>query len=181
MAITVVYIDGYNWYHAIFKHYPAWKWLDIQRFFEAIRPDDRIASVKMFSAMMPVEDSIRQKRCFDALGTLPKVSIVLGAFQERIVTCKANGCRYAFYEEKKTDVNIAVHMMADVIGETCERMHVVSGDSDLQPAIEWVSQNTPVRVTVYIPALAQDQAGRRTYYYKPEAFRSNVSFSPWRI
>src|SRR5262249_40796941 len=46
-----VYIDGYNWYHAIFKHYPEWKWLNIQKFFEALRPRQDIAQVKMFSAL----------------------------------------------------------------------------------------------------------------------------------
>jgi uncharacterized LabA/DUF88 family protein len=166
MPRSTVYIDGYNWYHAIFKHHPEWKWLNVQRFFETLRPDDEIISIKMFSAMLPGEDAIRQTRYFDALRTLPKVSVVLGVFQERVVTCKANGCRYVFYEEKKTDVNIAVHMMADAFNDACDCMYVVSGDSDIQPAVEWVSKNKPIKVTVYIPALIQDQAKRRLDYYQ---------------
>ena len=88
MPKAIVYIDGYNWYHAIFKHHPEWKWLNIQRFFETLRPDDDIITVKMFSAMIPGEDSIRQERYFKALRTLPKVSVILGKFQERNVTCR---------------------------------------------------------------------------------------------
>ena len=29
---AIFYIDGYNWYHAVFKHYPEWKWLNIENF-----------------------------------------------------------------------------------------------------------------------------------------------------
>jgi hypothetical protein len=42
---TIVYVDGYNWYHAIFKHYPEWKWLNVQTLFEVLRPDDDIQSI----------------------------------------------------------------------------------------------------------------------------------------
>jgi uncharacterized LabA/DUF88 family protein len=132
----------------------------------------------MFSAMIPGEDSIRQERYFKALKTLPKVSVILGKFQERSVTCKANGCKYSFFEEKKTDVNIAVHMMEDAINYRCDRMYVISGDSDIQPVVEWVAKNKPIKITVYIPSLKQDQAFRRTDYYQTEKLPVDCKFLP---
>jgi hypothetical protein len=94
------------------------------------------------------------------------------------VTCRANGCRYSFFEEKKTDVNIAVHMLSDAFAGTYDKMFVVSADSDIQPAVEWVVKNTAVRVTVYIPALPQEQANRRTDYYKTKGIPVACKFLP---
>src|SRR5687767_11672477 len=100
---AIVYVDGYNWYHAIFKWHPEWKWLNVQTFFEALRPHEEIVAVKMFSSMIDPDNEAsdarqRQKRYFDALRTLPKVEVVLGMFQSREVTCRANGCKYSFPE-----------------------------------------------------------------------------------
>jgi hypothetical protein len=168
---AIIYIDGYNWYHAIFKHHPEWKWLNIQTYFEALRPDEDVVSVKLFSAMIdpdnPGSDArARQERYFNALRTLPKVEVILGMFQPREVTCKANGCKYSYYEEKRTDTNITVAIMADAFASRCQRIHVVSGDSDIQPPVEWVAKNlSGIKITVYIPALPQDQAKRRLDYY----------------
>jgi hypothetical protein len=181
---TIVYIDGYNWYHAIFKHYPEWKWLNVQSFFEAMRPHEEIVSVKVFSAMIDPDNEgsdarMRQQRYFDALRTLPKVEVILGMFQPREVTCKANGCKYSYHEEKKTDTNITVAMMSDAFADRCRSMCVVSGDSDLQPPIEWIANNlSGIKITVYIPALPQDQAKRRLDYYTTARLSVECKFLP---
>jgi hypothetical protein len=84
----IVFVDGYNWYHAVFKRQPELKWLNLQSFFEAIRLDDNVTEVKLFSAIVsPKPDADapeRQKKYFAALGILPKVKIILGKFQPRI-------------------------------------------------------------------------------------------------
>ena len=184
MPRAIIYIDGYNWYHAIFKHFPEWKWVNIQSLFEALRPHEEVVSVKMFSAMVDPhligsDARERQQKYFDALRTLPKVTIVLGTFQVREVTCKANGCKYSFQEEKKTDVNIAVHMMSDAIEGKCDRICIVSGDSDIQPAVEWVATNRAnVTVTVYIPSLPKEQPTRRTDYYQTKGLPVECKFLP---
>ena len=49
---AIVYVDGFNWYHAIFKHRPEWKWLNVQTFFEALRPHENIKAVKFFTAIV---------------------------------------------------------------------------------------------------------------------------------
>lgn len=181
---AIVYIDGYNWYHAIFKAYPEWKWLNVQSFFEALRPHEDLVTVKLFSALIdPGNDSsdarMRQKRYFEALSTLAKVQIILGIFQPREVTCRANGCKYSYLEEKKTDTNIAVNMMADAFAGRCDNMYLVSGDSDLQPPVEWIAKNCPgIKITVYIPALPQDQTRRRLDYYPTAKLPVECKFLP---
>ena len=181
----IVYIDGYNWYHAVFKHYPEWKWLNIQSFFEALRPREEIIAIKIFSALIHHDaDAVdRQKQYFNALKTLPKVTFIFGIFQPRSVTCRAD-CKlpYAVQEEKKTDVNLAVEMMSDAIAGACEQMFVVTGDSDVQPAVEWIARNRPnIKLTVYVPALPKEQADRRTDYYATKNCRWNVISCRWMV
>src|SRR6266853_1342365 len=97
---AIVYVDGYNWYHAIFKHYPDWKWLNLYSFFKALRPHEEVTTVKLFSALIdpdkPASDAReRQERYFSALGTVPQIKIILGAFQPREVHCRGQcGERY---------------------------------------------------------------------------------------
>jgi uncharacterized LabA/DUF88 family protein len=167
-----VYIDGFNWYYAIFKRRPEWKWLNIQSFFDEIRPDEEVCAIKMFSAYVEPEAQSsaardRQKAYFAALCGIQRVKIVLGKYQQREVTCRAScGMKYLAPEEKKTDVNIAVHILNDVVKGLTDSIAVVSGDSDLEPAIFWVKENYErVKITVYIPSLPEDEARRTNRAY----------------
>ncbi|MEI6074439.1 MAG: NYN domain-containing protein [Verrucomicrobiota bacterium] len=178
----IVYIDGYNWYHAIFKHYPEWKWLNIQSFFEQTRHREEIITIKMFSALMKHDADARdrQEKYFAALRTLPKVQLIMGDFQPRTVTCRAN-CQkpYVIQDEKKTDVNLAVEMIGDAVNGACEHMIIVTGDSDVQPAVEWIARNRPaIKLSVYVPALPAEQPTRRTDYYTTKNLPVDCSFLP---
>ncbi len=172
----VVYVDGYNWYHSIFRWRPEWKWLNIQSFFEYLRSREEVVAVKVFSAMVIHEPDAcaRQETYFKALKTLSKLKLILGLFQPREVTCRGT-CRekYHVQEEKKTDVNMAVEMMADATSDNPpNRMCVVSGDSDIEPVVEWISKNKSfINVTVYVPALPADQSQRRLDSFKTKRLR----------
>ena len=117
-----LYVNGFNWYFGIFRHRSAWKWLNIQSFFEALRLDEDVVAIKFFTALIDPLQHVstrrdRHKRYLKALSSLPKVKVILGKFQERTVTCQARECQrrleYVVPEEKKTDVNIAVNLMED--------------------------------------------------------------------
>jgi hypothetical protein len=150
-----------------------------------LRPDEDVVWIKMFSAMIdptnPGSDAReRQERYFKALRTLQKVRLILGVFQDREVQCKAE-CRqkYLVPEEKKTDVNLAVEVLSDAISGNCDSMSVVSGDSDIQPAIEWVAKNrSHTKITVYVPSLPSEQGFRRTDYYRTRGMAVDCRFLP---
>src|SRR5207248_2382170 len=94
---SIIYIDGFNWYFAIFRHFPEWKWLNIQTFFEEIRIDDEVVAIKYFTAMVDPKLLVsaqrdRQNLYLNALRQLPKVRVIRGAYQDRTVTCRAE-CR----------------------------------------------------------------------------------------
>lgn len=168
----IVYIDGFNWYYSVLRHRPAWKWLNVESFFASLRLDEEVITIKYFTAWVepnrkPSLKRDRQARYIKALESLPKVKIIFGKYQEREVTCRAS-CRekYRVPEEKKTDVNIAVNLMDDAIRQRAEALIIVSGDSDLEPAVEWVRKNHhEIKITVYIPSLPEEEKQRRNDFY----------------
>lgn len=94
-----------------------------------------------------------------ALETLPCVDIILGQFKRKQIECRVPACPtvgpriFSTYEEKRTDVNIALWMLHDAQRDVCDRLVLVSGDSDLVPAIDMVKGHFPHKeIVVYIPA-----------------------------
>ena len=154
------------------KANPDWKWLNLVSFFEALRPDDQIDKVYYFTALVEPERTRsskrdRQKIYFRALESNPKIEIVYGRYRLRNVRCGAT-CRerYQTPEEKKTDVNIAIRIIDDALNDRVDRIIVVSGDSDLEPAVEYVRRNFPkVKVSVYVPQLPSNRTRRDNRHY----------------
>ena len=57
-------------------------------------------------------------------------------------------------------------MVTDSFSGTTESIVLVSGDSDLEPAVSWIKKNTAVKVSVYIPVLENERKQRRNDYYE---------------
>ena len=155
---SIIYVDGFNLFYGVLKGGP-YRWLDLDRYFGLLRTDDDIQRIWYFTAIIHSPRRHNQLTYLQALGSTPRVAIQVGRYKEKIVRCTATGCSYAgtrefrVPEEKATDVNIAVQMLDDAYQGHAERMVLVSGDSDLVPAIRTVKQRFPqIQVTVYVPA-----------------------------
>jgi len=65
-------------------------------------------------------------------------------------------------EGKKTDVNIAVNLLEDNFRGLTNGIVIVSGDSDLEPAAEWLRRNHPhLNSTIHIPTPEEGRHQRR--------------------
>jgi uncharacterized LabA/DUF88 family protein len=74
---------------------------------------------------------------------------VEGRFQERAQNCRNCGARWLGDEEKETDVNIAVALVEDAVRDYYDTAFLISGDSDLGPAVATVKRLRPEkRITV---------------------------------
>ncbi|HUW83782.1 MAG TPA: NYN domain-containing protein [Phycisphaerae bacterium] len=158
---TIVYVDGFNLYYGAVRGGPH-KWLDLQRYFTLLRPHDRIVQIHYFTAFLTGARQENQKTYLKALATLPLVNIVLGQFKTKRVLCSVPGCTFGGSrwfdtpEEKRSDVNIGVQMVDDAYQNRCDAMVLVSGDSDLVPAVNMVKAQFPkMFVVVYVPARSQ--------------------------
>ena len=133
-----IYIDGFNLYHAIDdlgeNHL---KWLDLWALSETlIRPGETVSAVKYFSAYATwMPEGYRRHQRYIAALEAKGVTFIEGRFKEKPMQCKKCGVRYIAHEEKETDVNIGVHLMADGLKDRFDRALVISADTDLNEAV----------------------------------------------
>ena len=145
---SIVYIDGFNLYYGSLKG-TAYKWLDLQRLFERLRPDDEIQAIRYFTALVDGDAQGRQLIYLRALQTLPKVEVIRGRFKRKRFKCGVTACDFSgsrFYigqEEKRTDVAIGIQLVDDAYRDLADRFILVSGDSDLVPAVRMVKLREP--------------------------------------
>ncbi len=155
---TIVYVDGFNFYYGAVRGTPH-KWLDMEKCFLKLRPGDDIRRIWYFTALVAGAKTSRQQAYLRALATRPLVQVMLGKFKLKQIKCIVSGCSYSgsrvfdVPEEKRTDVNIALQLLDDANHDRADQFIVVSGDSDLVPALEMVKTQWPMkRLIVYVPS-----------------------------
>lgn len=169
---TIIYIDGYNLYYGAL-HGSPYKWLDIVKLFQFIcreqHPSSNIICVKFFTAPVKAKISTHGQQSLKSQSDYHKalkllypdlVQIINGYFiDERGVLPrykkpldKTDRLEVWRLEEKKTDVNIALHMYRDVLKKKADQIVLVSNDSDLVPALEFIKdESTGVTVGSIMP------------------------------
>ncbi len=145
---TIAYIDGFNLYHGMHERFGRrYLWLDVVELIRKLRPRDNIVAVRYFTAMVLNDERAvaSQQTYLDALKAQsgPLVDIVLGRYQSKPKRCFACGASWTSYEEKETDVNMAVSLVADAARGDHDLSLILSADSDLCPAIRGVRAVAP--------------------------------------
>jgi uncharacterized LabA/DUF88 family protein len=155
---SIVYIDGFNLYYGSLKG-TTYKWLDLERLFERLRPDDDLQAIRYFTALVDGDAQRRQHVYLKALQSLPKVEVIRGSFKPKRFKCGVRECTFSgsrFFmgqEEKRTDVAIGIQLVDDAYRDLADRFILVSGDSDLVPALRMVKLRFPHKqVIVYVPS-----------------------------
>lgn len=158
MERVVAYVDGFNLYfglkHAGFKrHY----WLDIAALaVSLLKPGQQLAATHYFTARIRdngrnVPDRKRQNDYLEALAQ-QGVRCQFGHYLEKTRHCRKCLATWPDYEEKMTDVNIAIQLLLDAVDDAFDVALVISGDSDLATPIQRVRQRFPAkRVVVAFP------------------------------
>lgn len=123
------------------KGWGRYRWLDyralLQRF---MRDDQELIAVKYFTSRVTFDPErlTRQDNYLQALAKRGGVEIVTGEYASRKVQCQVCGAWYARRQEKKTDVNLATHLVADFYQNVFDRFLLICADADLVPAVEHV-------------------------------------------
>lgn len=155
------YFDGFNFYNGlkdISIRYPEWKdyyWLDFVRFGEQFYTNSEEVSVKYFTAPPSNEGKrSRQSALFAANRILHsgQFEIIKGNYQNKRIECRKCRKEFEHPEEKRTDVNIAVHMMLDCFHDKVDTLVLVSADSDQVPTIQGIREHFPEKnLKIYFP------------------------------
>ena len=136
MEKVIAFIDGFNLYHSLRENgCNHLKWLNYCSLADAfvLKSKETLVKVIYFSALVSWDPNkeARHKLYIRALET-QGVEVVLGKFKRVTKTCRAD-CKkqYQTFEEKETDINIAVRMMLEASKNTVDKILLFSGDSDM--------------------------------------------------
>jgi uncharacterized LabA/DUF88 family protein len=148
MLRTAFLIDGFNLFHsariaARDLGGDGAKWLDIRALCEdhlhVIGRGAEICSISYFSALaVHLEatnpDVTRRHRAFITCLEDTGIHVELAHFKPKQVICPACGTRTTRYEEKETDVAIAIKLLESFYRDHCDVAVLVTADSDIAPA-----------------------------------------------
>lgn len=167
MVRVAVYVDGFNLYFGLRKKYGRkYLWLDLQALAASmLRPGQTLAQVTYFTARVrsDAEGIRRQSNYLDALSEFGSLLTIRdGRFQEKNRRCHGCGSVWTVFEEKETDVNIAVALLADAVRDRFDTALVVSADSDLCPAVRETKDLFPAkRIIAAFPPCRQSVSLRQ--------------------
>lgn len=157
MIRTVFLIDGFNLYHSLREASydlggATTKWLNIRALCESylylIDPTARCTDVFYFSALAThleaTKPQVTQRhqsfiQCLKATG----VQVLLGRFKPTTAFCPRCQMPVVRYEEKETDVAISVKLLDLCLTDACDSIVLVTGDTDIAPAVRTVQQLCP--------------------------------------
>ncbi len=157
MANVMAFVDGFNLYHALDKRdawgdkpFQGYKWLNYWALCERyVAPGDALAAVYWFTAYVPWKSSSgkakkARHRILVAANRNLGVLVEWGRFRPVSRRCRAFcGVEYRTYEEKRTDVKIALHIQKLAYERAYTKGILISGDSDLVPAVEIAASIDP--------------------------------------
>ena len=202
-------VDGFNLYHSLVDaardlHVagrPAQtKWLDLRgmlsSYLHIFGRDASVSKIVYFSALANWRDNqdpgctarhLAYIECLKSTG----IDVKLGRFKERSKWCSTCQKEIAYHEEKETDVAICAHFLEILsCGET-EVAVLVTGDTDLSPAIRTAHRLYPgVNLAVGFPHKRKRKElaklADQNFLIKPERytqhqFPDRVEVSPGRV
>lgn len=160
MQRVMAYVDGFNLYfglkHSGFKRY---YWLDVAALAESLlKPGQQLCATHYFTARIRAtgqnsDDQRRQNDYIEAL-ELRDVHCQFGHYLQKKRQCRECRATWPDYEEKMTDVNIAVQLLMDAFDDAFDTALVISGDSDLTTPIRRVRERFPQKrlIVAFPPA-----------------------------
>jgi len=147
MNRVIFFVDGFNLYHAIAAK-PAlrkYRWLNLYSLCSSfLSSRERLVKIFFFTAYYPDNPGrrLRHQTYVRAL-QLYDVVPVFGEFKRKDKYCGFCKKTYPGYEEKQTDVNIAIELFRQAVHDGYDTAFILSGDSDLLPAIRAVKTTFP--------------------------------------
>lgn len=147
-------IDGFNLYHSICNASKdlsgaSTKWLNIKSlcsgYIHLLGKTAALHEIYYFSALakhLQAKNPNVTKRHQDYIKCLQATGVIveLNRFKKKSMRCPSCGHKWSKYEEKETDVSIAIKLLELFITNSCDIVVLVTGDTDLAPAVRTTQQ-----------------------------------------
>lgn len=167
------FIDGFNFYHAVDakSQYHKYKWISFSRLAQSyLLKSEQLADVFYFTTLAAWNPAkVARHRLFIRAQELEGVKLVYGEFKQKQKRCPLCHQVFRTVEEKQTDVNIALALFQQAVLDTYDNAVIVSGDTDLIPAINAVRKTFPTkRVGSLIPIgrASEDLKKQTDFHFK---------------
>jgi len=174
MAKIFFLVDGFNLYHALDYQaiYRKYKWISLTKLCGCYVTDRRdcISGIEYFTALATWDPGkLARHNIFIKAQENEGVKIFYGQFKSRDHRCKACGATFKKFEEKETDVNIALRLFQLAVQDRYDKAIIVSGDTDLLPAIKAVRTTFPAKevgVVIPIGRASEDLKKHTDFHYR---------------
>jgi uncharacterized LabA/DUF88 family protein len=130
-----------------------YRWLNLVAMFENLLPDDDIVEVKYFTAQVTgkfdSQKPLRQQAYLRALGTIPRLTVVMGQFittpvryrlVDPITDLSGKVIEAASVwrpDEKGSDVNLGSHLLNDAWRNAFDVAAILTNDTDLATPVKF--------------------------------------------
>jgi len=191
MARLFFFVDGFNLYHALdhfagagdHHRYHQYKWLSLTSLAKCfLRRHDALAGIEYFTTLATWDASkVAKHRSFIRAQENEGVVVVYGKFKRKDRRCPKCGALSATVEEKQTDVNIAIRLLQGALHDSYDRAVIVSGDTDLLPAIGAVHATFPgkqVGVVIPIGRSSEDMRKQADFHLRMRERHLGASILP---
>ena len=192
------FIDGFNVYHSVQACLDAGtissgKWFDyggycgqlLTRNVRFFGDDASVVKVRLYTAIATYKqrsdaDSIARHLKFNKALKSTGVEIVLGNFVEGGATCRGScGELYKKFEEKKTDINLAMGVLTAFIEDEADCAVIISGDTDQLSTIEHAKKLFPTKkLAVAFPAHRHNRELESASHFSMKITAQDYEFNP---
>lgn len=167
---ALVYVDGFNLYRRCLEGHPEVKWLDVHAMASFLLPDHDVQHVHYFTAKLrggllaDPQTVVRQAAYLRALQTMPdRVTVHLGSFRNDARSMPVHPqlidpetrdfvrTKVRKLEEKGTDVNLAIRMVADAAASRADLFVLLSNDSDQVGTMRLLKSELGVKTGIIFP------------------------------
>lgn len=154
MKRVIFFIDGFNIYHAINnKRLAKYKWLDYSKLANNLISQNvqKVTDIYFFTALAHWnKNKVRRHSVY--INALKKynIKIIKGKFRKKDKYCRHCKKTTKTFEEKETDVNIALFLLKLAYKNQYDVAMILSGDSDLFPAINEVKKEYPKKEFIIV-------------------------------
>lgn len=191
MNRTTFIVDGFNMYHSVEEASRqlglgsrGTKWLDLRSlcasYLHVLGGGAQIQTIYYFSALAKhleaakPDVTLRHQTYVRALESTG-VIVQLSRFKAKDVRCPRCGAHNVRHEEKETDVALASKLFEVFARDQCDTVVIVTGDTDIAPAVRTASALYPAKSIVFAFPFARKnkelaQLVKTSFHIRKEAY-----------
>ncbi len=146
------------------------KWTDLRVLCECfLQQDDELNDVYYFSAYLKhIQEKYQRHKTYVKALQYSKVTSILGKFKRKYAHCKICKQKYQTWEEKQSDINIALKLLEDAFLNKYDKAFLLTADTDLVSTVKKIRQDYNKKVILLVPP--------RRFNFSNE-LRQNVDYS----